>query len=140
MVGRALLSFICLQPILYLLFYNTLYPERDTQDLSSFVNADMYYYCHLTISTSLWTFLSFATTTLSTLFEAGRASMLLYICLAIVLLGSLLSDVPSRFTKKHGRWKHKAFFPAMFFLLSSVSIPSQYIVTALACQPGRVRY
>ena len=150
-----------LQPILFVYTILSTIPGRDTQDTApstvdstiiddfvldspplvpqdSFFNdytplSDLYY----------WMFLSVFTPWLSSLIgclQTGRA--FLYVMSSLFLLGLilLLPRGKFNFTRKHGRWRYKRFFPSCFLLLSCVSLDFSQVTCAIALQPGRGRH
>ena len=58
----------------------------------------------------------------------------------VLLLLSFLPDGVSRFTRKHGHWKHHSLFPATFLVLSAVALSPSQAKSFMAFKPGQVRY
>ena len=139
MVGRVLplLLWFYLQPILLSNIFLFLLPGRDTQAFiadtaPSFFNEDL---------TSLTSYFStFAWSLFQWIFSTGRVWLLIAVMPVVLLIQSNLPDGVRKFTKKHGRWKHRSFFPRTFLLLSAVALSPLQAVSFMAYQPGRVRY
>ena len=139
MVGRVLplLLWFYLQPILFSRLFLFLLPGRDTQAFiaetaPSFINNDL--------SSLSGYFSTFAWALFQWIFSTGRVWLLIAVMPVVLLVQSNLPDGVRKFTKKHGRWKHRSFFPRTFLLLSAVALSPMQAVSFMAYQPGRVRY
>ena len=110
-------------------------PERDTQELFTSCEEPMVasipYLFSAVFAVSLpillWTW------------KTGRAVFILYFVYFLHLLGCNRNGPINTFTRKHGRWKSRLFYPVCFGMLSSVSVQSQYVVSALNIKSGRAR-
>ena len=45
-----------------------------------------------------------------------------------------------RFARKHGRWRHRKFFPACFMLLSTAALPPLQVISALSFSGRAIRH
>ena len=82
-------------------------------------------------STFAWSFFQWA-------FEAGRVWLLVAVMPVVLILLAFLPNRVSRFTRKHGRWKHCLLFLATFLVLSVVALSPLQAQSFMAFQPGRV--
>ena len=122
MVGQVLplLLWFYLQPILFSRLFLFPLPGRDTQDFiadaaTSFISEDL--------SSLASYFSTFAWSLFQWIFLTGRVWLLIAVMPVVLLIQSHLPDGVSRFTKKHGQWKHRSLFPKTFLLLSAVALP-----------------
>ena len=137
MVGRVLplLLWFYLQPILLSRLFLFLLPGRDTQEFivntaTSFISEDL--------SSLIDYFSTFAWSFFLWILSAGQVWLLVAVMPVVLLLLSYLPDRVSRFTRKHGRWKHCLLFPATFLVLSAVALSPLQAKSFVAFQPGRV--
>ena len=105
------------QHILLSKLFLFLLPGRDTQEFiaemaTSFLNEDF--------SSLAGYFSTFAWSLLQWIFSAGRVWLLVAVMPVVLLIQSYLPDGVNRFTKKHGRWKHRTLFPKTFLCELSV--------------------
>ena len=139
MVGRVppLLLWYYLQPIPLSRLFLFLLPGRDTQEFitdtaTSFLTEDL--------SSLIGYFSTFAWSLLRWMFSAGRVWLLIAVMPVALLTLSNLPDGVSRFTRKHGRWKHRSLFPKTFLVLSAVALSPLQAQSFMAYQPERVRF
>ena len=85
-------------------------------------------------------FSTFAWSLFQWIFSAGRVWLLIAVMPVVLLIQAHLPDGVRKFTKKHGRWKHRSFFPRTFLVLSAVALAPLQALSFMAFQPGRVRY
>ena len=125
-----------LQPIFLLSFLFLCFPGRDTQD--TYFNDEGMYTAFLSavLLPSVRLLLDFIVPLL-------RSSATCIFSLVLVLLGYFwLTAIPSkahRFVRKHGRWRHSKFFPAVYLLYSSVAILNPGLGQALTYSTNRIR-
>ena len=133
MVGRvASLLWNFLQPILFILLLLRLNPGRDTQDIFS---QDDYSQV-VGLCEPFWSFIMLSIGALaSTAILGTRLALILILLTSATTFG--FTRPTSRFIKKHGRWRLRAFYPVCFALISSPSISMSGVPYAMAFSPGR---
>jgi len=141
MIGRALARLLlCLQPILLLHTLFISFPGRETQDNFLIDQAPvMYSALSYYVGITLQDLLFYAC---RCIFEAGRVLCMQYGSLLFLLIQQAwLGWALRRHLRKHGRWRHRKFYPAVFYLLSSVSLNFTQVSHALVYPPaGRARF
>ena len=136
MTGRVLpLLWQFLQPILFLLCFLSVTPGRDTQG-SFFTVEDCVDHPAALSDTFTLILLPILASCFSWICQTGRVWFFWLLSYAILLACMSSSQVPFHFVHKHGQWRFKKFFPSAFLLLSSVSLTSLQVVSALTGSPS----
>ena len=133
MVGQVLplLLWFYLQPIIFSNLFLFLLPGRDTQ---AFIAETAPSFLSNDLSSLISYFSTFAWSFFQWIYSTGRVWLLLAVMPVVLLIQSNLHDRVRKFTKKHGRWKHRSFFPRTFLLLSVVALSPLQAVSFMAYQ------
>ena len=86
----------------------------------------------------IYSLLGFLATLTSAAHNLVSYYWVLLLFVGVMILRQGLTQKLRLFTRKHGRWRHRKFFPSLFLLLSSVSVNYSQLAHALQLSSGRV--
>ena len=119
-----------LQPLFFIFLLHVLCPGRETQGTTFyFDDVDFSPFVMIFFQLMAPWFMIIPSTILSMASSALSAS-------GSTIRYALLQD-HLRHARKHGRWRHRKFYPSCFMLLSSVALSPMQSIAALSWAPGR---